>query len=565
MKRTVFLSVIAFVLVLSVQSCGDPKVEKAQGELVAFIDKYEQKIIPVQKEYNLAAYKAAVTGDEAAYKNSADLQIMISKILSDKEDFKLLKRLKASNNIKDSVLQRQLDVLYNLFLPHQIEADAQVKLIMLQNKIEQEFSTFRAEIDGKHYSTVEIENILKTSVDNEELKKAWEASKVIGEKVAKHIILAVKKRNEVARSLGYHDFYEMQLKIKGLDPAEIDNLFDELDILTRGPYSQLKAEMDNVLATYYHVPVENLMPWNYQNRFFQQAPNIYNLDLDKYYQSADLLALDNQFYKGIGLNIEDVIGASSLFPKEGKAQLGYTVDIDREGDVRTLLNLSKDYTSMSNLLYESGWAAYYKNIDRSLPYILRQPPQFFMIDAIGTMMSGFAANPGWLTEIMKLPENETKTLKELAPKQLRLEKFIFSRWAQVMYRFEKALYENPEQDLNSLWWDLVENYQMIHRPVLRDKPDWASKTHIATQPCTYFNYMIGELVAAQLEVFINQNIIKEGDGCMVNCVNNPEVGKFLKDKIFKNGSLMSWKELLKSATGEELSPEYYKNLYIRTK
>ena len=41
---------------------------------------------------------------------------------------------------------------------------------------------------------------------------------------------------------------------------------------------------------------------------------------------------------------------------------------------------------------------------------------------------------------------------------------IFSRWCQVMLRFEKGMYENPDQDLNKLWWDLVEKYQLLKRP-----------------------------------------------------------------------------------------------------
>ena len=43
---------------------------------------------------------------------------------------------------------------------------------------------------------------------------------------------------------------------------------------------------------------------------------------------------------------------------------------------------------------------------------------------------------------------------------LRNQLLIFSRWCQVMLRFEKAMYENPDQDLNKLWWDLVEKYQL---------------------------------------------------------------------------------------------------------
>jgi len=75
---------------------------------------------------------------------------------------------------------------------------------------------------------------------------------------------------------------------------------------------------------------------------------------------------------------------------------------------------------------------------------------------------------------------------------------IFSRWAQVMMRFERAMYRDPDQDLNKLWWDLVEEYQFVKRPPGRNAPDWAAKIHIAQYPCYYHNYMFGGLAASQI-------------------------------------------------------------------
>ena len=60
-----------------------------------------------------------------------------------------------------------------------------------------------------------------------------------------------------------------------------------------------------------------------------------------------------------------------------------------------------------------------------------------------------------------------------------------------MLRFEAALYKNPGQDLNRLWWDLVEKYQGITRPENRNAPDFASKIHVVSAPCYYHNYMMG--------------------------------------------------------------------------
>ena len=90
----------------------------------------------------------------------------------------------------------------------------------------------------------------------------------------------------------------------------------------------------------------------------------------------------------------------------------------------------------------------------------------------------------------RIPRRSTRP----AAKVQRNELLIFSRWCQVMLRFEKAMYENPDQDLNRLWWDLVEKYQMVKRPAGRNAPDYGSKIHIVSAPVYYHNYMMGAVV-----------------------------------------------------------------------
>ena len=108
---------------------------------------------------------------------------------------------------------------------------------------------------------------------------------------------------------------------------------------------------------------------------------------------------------------------------------------------------------------------------------------------------------------------------------------VFSRWAQVMYRFEKSMYENPDQDLNQLWWDMVEKYQMLTKPEGRNMPDWATKIHIALYPCYYHNYLLGELLASQLYTYITTNITKNQ-----SFVGEKAVGDYLKEKGLHAGS-----------------------------
>jgi peptidyl-dipeptidase A len=152
---------------------------------------------------------------------------------------------------------------------------------------------------------------------------------------------------------------------------------------------------------------------------------------------------------------------------------------------------------------------------------------------------------------------ERRKLSEAGAKVLRNQLLIFSRWCQVMLRFEKGLYENPDQDLNKLWWDLVEKYQMVRRPDSRSAPDYASKIHIVSAPVYYHNYMMGELFASQVHHTIAKEVYNGNDPAMVVYVGNRAVGEFMKRRVFVPGRSLSWNALTKHATGAELSPKAF--------
>src|SRR4029077_3420647 len=114
---------------------------------------------------------------------------------------------------------------------------------------------------------------------------------------------------------------------------------------------------------------------------------------------------------------------------------------------------------------------------------------------------------------------------------------IFSRWCQVMFRFEVALYRDPSQDLNKLWWDLAEKYQLIKRPEGHNAPDYASKIHIVSAPAYYHNSLLGQLFACQLHAAIAREVLKSRDAANAIYTRDPRVGQFMKDKVFSQGRL----------------------------
>ncbi|MBE0643714.1 MAG: M2 family metallopeptidase, partial [Bacteroidetes bacterium] len=519
-------------------------------------------VIPLSKDAALAYFNATISGAEGDYTRAADLEVELTKVFANKEDFQTLKRIREAGAISDPLLRRQLEVIYLSFLEKQIDEAKLEEMIRLQNENEKKFSTFRAEVNGKKLTDNDIEEILRTSTNSADLEAAWTASKEIGKVAAPDVLRLVRMRNAAAQELGFKNYHAMQLEMSEQDPAEIEALFDELDELTAGAFARLKADMDVKLAQRCNVKVEELMPWHYQNRFFQEAPKIYDVDLDVFYKDKDIVALAEKYYAGLNLPIEDLVEKSDLFEKEGKYQHAYCTDIDREGDVRVVCNIKPSYNWMNTTLHEYGHAVYDKFNDRTVPWSLREPAHTFTTEAIAMMFGRLASNPAWLENVAGVPADQADKVADVMFQSLRLEQLVFSRWAQVMYRFEKAMYENPDQDLNALWWQLVEKYQMIRKPEGRDNPDWASKIHVALYPAYYHNYLMGELLASQLHAHICTKILHSENPRREAYVGRTEVGTFLIDNIFKPGRTLLWNDMIENATGEKLTAKYYAAQFV---
>lgn len=563
--KTLTLWFTALVLATGalLSGCGNTdKKDKNMKEFEAFIKDFESKMIPLYKQTALASWEANISGKDEDYKKAADLEFELNKLFSDKTNFEKLKQYKESGEITDTLLSRELILLYNAFLGNQMDTVKMKEIIDMETEIEKKFNTFRAVVGKDTLTDNKIEEILRTSTNTEELKATWLATKVSGKNVAADVIALVKKRNALAKDLGFKNFHEMKLQLSEQNPDDIEAIFNELDSLTRDGFARLKDEMDTYFAKRYKIKKEELMPWHYQGRFFQEAPKIYPVDLDKYYKGKDVIKISDDYFKGIGLNITDLIQKSDLKEKPGKNQHAFCTDIDNEGDVRVLCNVVDNEYWMNTMLHEYGHAAYDKYIDRSLPFLLRDPAHTFTTEAIAELFGRFATNPQWLKDVLGISDEERKAVEENVNKSLRLQMLVFSRWSQVMYRFEKGMYENPDQDLNKLWWDLVEKYQMLKRPADRNEPDWASKIHIAAYPCYYHNYLLGELFASQLHYYMTKNILKSDDYANQSYAGHKELGEYLIEKVFKPGAKYFWNDMIEKATGEKLTAKYYAKQFV---
>mgnify|MGYP001952791387 CR=1 FL=1 len=502
-----------------------------------------------------ASWMAATTGEEEWNAKSAEAETAYSVYFSDAERFEQVKEYLEQTD--DSVQKRQLELLYSQMLENQLPEDKLKEMVELSTELVGVFNTFRATLDGKQVSENDVRQILIKSNDLELREEAWHASKQIAKEVEEKLLKLVKKRNEAARSLGFENFHQMSFESQELDREEIFSIFTELKQLSDEPFRELKQEMDEELAERFGIKVEDLRPWHYADPFFQEAPPSKELDLDPFYDGKNLEELSTQTFAKMGMDITDMLQKSDLYPREKKNQHAFCTDIDREGDVRVLSNnVPSDYWS-NTMLHEYGHAVYFKYIDRDLPFLLRSPAHTLTTEAIAMLYGRFGKNPEWLQQFLGLDQAQVEELKPLIEKSLRRQMLIAGRWIMTFVFFERELYENPDQDLNRLWWKIVSEIQLLTPPENQDYPHWAAKIHFTLVPVYYQNYLLGELTTSQLQRYIEKNISTD--------LFTEKVGEFLLNDFFKPGALYNWNEKIERATGERLNPQHFVDQFVAVK
>jgi peptidyl-dipeptidase A len=535
----------------------------AERECLRLYEQYAARYEPLYIERELASWQAETTGTDAAFKREADAEDALNNLHSDRQVFATIKSLRAGGKVRDPVLARLLDVMYRSFLPAQVDPDIQRKIVVLQTEAVQIFNTHRGSLNGKPVTENDVRDILAHTTDSALAEQAWKAYMDVGAEVRPQLDMLVKLRNEQARSVGFSNFYDMNLALNEIDKDEMFALFDKLDELTRPEFVRLKAEIDAARAAHFGIPVKQLRPWHYGDLFFQESPPIQPVDLDAIYRDRDLLALARTYYDSIGLPVEDILARSDLYEKSGKSPHAFSVDIDRAGDVRILCNLRPTLMWADTVLHELGHAVYDEHIRRDLPFAMRTPSAALTTEGVALMFGAMSKNEDFLVRVVGLdPDRDAETIKA-ARDALRLEKIVFSRWAQVMVRFEYGMYSNPNQDLSKLWYDLRQRYQLINPPDEPGRPDYGAKYHIVTTPAYYHSYMLGDLFASQLQVYLAREIARTDKPLSTCFFGRKEAGDYLRDAVFGPGALYPWNELTRRATGEPLTARYFAEMYVK--
>jgi peptidyl-dipeptidase A len=525
--------------------------------LQKFISDYEARIEILSTQRSQAEWDAYTTGKDEYFNRLTQLSLTIDSLHQNKEHYEYLNKVQQQGLVKTPLLKRQLDLLVNEYLERQTDPLLNKQITELANKLESTYANYRTRWEGKTLSDNQVAQVLKNEKNSEVREEIWRAQKVLGQQVATDLVKLVGLRNQAARELGFDNYFYLQMALTEMDPVLVEKIFRELSALTEDPYRKVHDQIEEVFSNRYKINREQLRPWHYEDLFAQEAPAIYQIDLDRYYTKGDIPVLAEGYYNSFGMQVAEILSRSDLYERPGKNQHAFSFNIDRRQDIRILCNITPNMRWMETTLHELGHALYDKHIDPSLPFLLREPAHAFTTEGIANLFGGFASEAGWMSRALNLPEAEVDKIQAVTESSNRMAKLIFARWSMVVFNFEQALYSDPAQDLNRLWWDLVEKYQLVKRPENLNGTEWATKIHIATYPVYYHNYQLGELFASQI-----LNHISEKFGSTFFW-DQPEAGTYLKEQVFAPGKKLPWPEFVKQASGEELTARHFVKRFVQ--
>ncbi|MBX3268754.1 MAG: M2 family metallopeptidase [Sandaracinaceae bacterium] len=574
------------LLALWLSSCGGgapapahPTERSAQEQADALLSLYDPILLALSTESNRAAWAASTDVSDAHTGARTGAETAFSAFAGNAEIIRrargLLERPSELNDLTVRQLRQMLELAASAPMTNPELARARVAAESAQS----------ARLDGFRFclardaaaectqpaTTNDLDRVLVESRALDERLNAWRESKAVGPTLRDGLIELRGLRNGVAREMGYPDFFQFQVTNYGMTTAEMMALLERLIEETRPLYAQLHCWARHELARRYGVSeAPRLIPAHWiGNRWGQSWPGLVEgVDMDSMMEGRPrewLVEQAERFYVSMGLEAlpRSFYERSDLYPvPDGESRRknahasAWHVDLER--DVRSLMSVEPTWDWFTTTHHELGHIYYYLAYARpEVPPLLREGANRSYHEGIGDLIGLAASQPPYLRQIGLLSdEQEIDELRWLLDSALTGPIVFLPFAAGTMSHFEKELYadELGADALDRRWWEIVARYQGIAPPSARAGGcDACTKTHINDDPAQYYDYALANVLVYQLHDHICRNLLGQ-DPHACNYYERREVGEFLTS-IMAPGASRDWREVLREATGRELTAE----------
>ncbi len=580
-RRQLWVGVFACLLLgLAVMSCTDnPNAISTAGsgnkdEAGKFLDDAEKRLLDLNIKASRADWVKStyITDDTESIAASAN-ETLIAATTELAEQARKYENADLSPEAK-----RKLKLLkLSLTLPAPKDPVERTELTKLAAAMEGDYGKGKFCPDGdkgKCLNLPELEQIIGTSRDPEELKKVWLGWHQIAVPIRKEYVRFVELSNKGAKEMGFKDTGAMWRSKYDMEPdafaAEMERLWQQVKPLYDSLYTYTRHKLSekygkDVVAEDKPIPAHLL-----GNMWAQTWGNVYPLlapaNADRGYDLTQILKARKTdekqmvrygegFFTSLGFDsLPPTFWERSLFAKPPDHDVvchASAWDIDFEKDVRLKMCVQINEEDFSVVHHELGHN-YYQMAYSTKPFLFRDSANDAFHEAIGDTIA-LSVTPPYLKQlglIDKVPE-PTADIGFLLNRALDKVAFLPFGYLVDQWRWKVFSGEVGPNDYNKAWWDLREKYQGIAPPVPRSEQDFdpGAKYHVpANTP--YARYFLAAILQFQFHRALCREAGFSGPLYQCSIYGNTKAGEKLK-WMLAMGASEPWPAALKAMTGED--------------
>eukprot|EP00397_Hematodinium_sp_SG-2012_P029924 GEMP01031653.1.p1 GENE.GEMP01031653.1~~GEMP01031653.1.p1 ORF type:complete len:636 (+),score=180.49 GEMP01031653.1:51-1910(+) len=393
---------------------------------------------------------------------------------------------------------------------------------------------------------------------DEDLRKAaFDGICTIGPFIIKEGFLdVVKGRNNLAKTLGYQDFYDYKVtQAEGFGKDVLFKIMDDLERKTRpildAAIEQLKKEKGEAA----------LKPWN--RRFVLSGET--EKQQDPYFPFGQAVSNWAKCFARLGIDYKDATLNLDLLDRKGKYNNGFchwpqpawrkpdNVWQPSTANFTSLANpkdIGSGKVALTTLMHEAGHAAHFANVDMKSPLFSqeRAPTSVAYAENQSMFLDSLCEDADWIARYALDKDGKAMPweLIEAAIRSTHHYRVFQLRGMIAVPYFEKRLYEMPDAELTpERILKLAEEVELEIQGCASPRP-LLSVPHILSDEssCYYHGYVLAEMSVWQTRKHFLDNF-----GYLTD---NPKIGPALRDGYWKCGNSEMFLDLVHGLTGHHL-------------
>ncbi len=427
---------------------------------------------------------------------------------------------------------------------------------------------------GKCLSLGELEEILATSRDPEELKKTWLGWHQIAIPIKKDYVRFVELSNKGAREMGFADTGAMWRSKYDMEPdafaAEMERLWTQVKPLYDSLYTYTRRKLSEKYGKDV-VPLDKPIPAHLLGNMWAQSwANVYPIlapgSVDRGYDLTAILKsrktdekqmvrYGESFFTSLGFEpLPATFWERSLFAKPKDREVvchasAWSLDYDKDVRLKMCVNINEeDFTVVHHELGHN----YYQMAYNKQPFLFQDSANDAFHEAIGDTVA-LSVTPPYLKQlgfIDKLPD-PSSDMGFLLNRALEKVAFLPFGFLLDQWRWKVFSGDVKPGDYNRVWWELREKYQGVAPPGPRTEQDFdpGAKYHVPGNT-PYARYFLAGILQFQFHRALCREAGFNGPRYQCSIYGNKKVGEKL-NAMLSMGLSKPWPEALKAMTGED--------------